>query len=76
MSSDDCIWYGRVGVWIGIGVLLLMAITARSLTFLAVLSVLAILVGLVLLVYGLWLRSHDDALSPTPGPSDKTASHA
>jgi hypothetical protein len=56
MTAEDTVWYGRVGVWFGVVLLFLMAATGRSLTVLTVVAVVTIVVGFVVLVYGLAIR--------------------
>ena len=51
MSRGDAVWYGRVAVWIGTALLLLMAVTGTQIPYVSVVAVAAIVVGLILLVW-------------------------
>jgi hypothetical protein len=53
MSRKDLTWYGRACVWIGTGLLLLMAFTGAQVGPVSVLAVLGIVVGAVLLIYAI-----------------------
>lgn len=56
MSRSDIGWYGRTSVWVGTGLLLVMALSGAQVAIVTVLSVLSIISGLILLVYSIPFR--------------------
>ena len=57
MSRSDIVWYGRAGVWLGVGLLLLMAFTGAQVEAVSVFAVIATIVGLVFLFYAIPWRA-------------------
>lgn len=57
MRQFDAVSCGRAGVWTGSGLLLVMAMTGRQNALLSVLSVFAVAIGVVLLLYSIPRKS-------------------
>lgn len=53
MAAPDRVWYARAGVWMGVGLLLLMAFLHRQVALVTILAVLAIMVGVVVLLFNI-----------------------
>lgn len=58
MKTADITWYGRAAVWIGVALLLLMAVAGHQVAIVTVLAVLAVIAGIVLLIYAIPFRGH------------------